>query len=264
MALKLGVFEALGDGSLTADELANCIESNKRGTKVLLEFLEAFGYVKKTKSRYANTALTAKWLLQKSPVSMIDMVKIWHSRVFEFWRMYLEESVLKGKPPLTIYEWFNQQPDSWRIFNFFEMAIARWTGKGIITKVKLPSTARKLLDLGSGHGMYSVMFCRQYTGLSATIFDKRQPLEVARETIALENMPDRVSVHEGDFWVDDLGSGYDVALLFNIIHIRRTRTLSCFVKWLAHSILAVWLLYSTNLLARLLALPPRLSSGSLD
>jgi hypothetical protein len=31
-------------------------------------------------------------------------------------------------------------------------------------------------------------------------------------------MGDRVAVQEGDFWGDDLGAGYDVALLFTIIH----------------------------------------------
>jgi len=41
---------------------------------------------------------------------------------------------------------------------------------------------------------------------------------MARKSIAAENMGERVSVQEGDFWKDDLGSGYDAALLFNIIH----------------------------------------------
>ncbi len=34
-------------------------------------------------------------------------------------------------------------------------------------------------------------------------------------------MEKRISFREGDFWTDDLGSGYDVALLFNIIHMYR-------------------------------------------
>ena len=31
-------------------------------------------------------------------------------------------------------------------------------------------------------------------------------------------MNDRVSTREGDFLTDDVGAGYDVALLFNIVH----------------------------------------------
>jgi hypothetical protein len=54
--------------------------------------------------------------------------------------------------------------------------------------------------------------------LSATVFDWPQALEVAREVIAAEEMGDRVSLQEGDFWVNDLGANYDAALLFNIVH----------------------------------------------
>src|SRR5262249_34102775 len=42
--------------------------------------------------------------------------------------------------------------------------------------------------------------------------------DVARETISQEGMSDRVTVREGDFWINDFGTGYDVALLFNVIH----------------------------------------------
>ena len=41
---------------------------------------------------------------------------------------------------------------------------------------------------------------------------------MALQTIAAEKMGDRVSVQAGDFMKDDLAAGYDVALLFNIIH----------------------------------------------
>jgi len=61
------------------------------------------------------------------------------------------------------------------------------------------------MDVGGGHGLYSTKFCRSYPDLSATVFDLPQALEAARETIAAEKIGDRVSVKEGDFWIDDLG-----------------------------------------------------------
>ncbi|HEY4672996.1 MAG TPA: methyltransferase, partial [Nitrososphaerales archaeon] len=63
-----------------------------------------------------------------------------------------------------------------------------------------------------------IMFCRRYPSLSATVFDKPEPLETAKENVAAERMNDRITLHPGDFWTDDLGSGYDGALLFNLIH----------------------------------------------
>jgi hypothetical protein len=40
---------------------------------------------------------------------------------------------------------------------------------------------------------------------------------VAREIIASEGVSDRVTVQEGDFQKDELGSGYDLALLFGVM-----------------------------------------------
>jgi cyclopropane fatty-acyl-phospholipid synthase-like methyltransferase len=99
------------------------------------------------------------------------------------------------------------------------IAGARVTADEVVAKAKLPPTARRLLDIGGGHGLYSIKFCRRYPDLSATVFDAPQALEVAGETIAAEKIGDRVRFQEGDFWIDDLGTGHDVALLFNVIHI---------------------------------------------
>jgi SAM-dependent methyltransferase len=63
-----------------------------------------------------------------------------------------------------------------------------------------------------------IELCRKYPDLAATVVDSPQALKAARANVAAENMGDRIELREGDFWKDDLGSGYDVALLFNIIH----------------------------------------------
>jgi hypothetical protein len=217
VAVKLGVFETLSGGSLTAAEIARQIRADERGTTLLLETLEALSYVSKKDGHYANTAMTDKWLLRNSPTSLAGGLSFFESTVFERWG-YLEESIRQGKPPMTTYEWCDQHPGGWRDFQAGMIAVARMAADQIVAKVKLPPTARRLLDVGGGHGLYSIKLCRQYPELSATVFDLPQALEVARETIVAENMSDRVSVQRGDFWVDNLGNGYDVALLFNIIH----------------------------------------------
>jgi len=98
------------------------------------------------------------------------------------------------------------------------LAVARMSADDVVAKVKLPPGARRLLDVGGGHGLYSIRFCRRHPGLMATVFDLPQALDAARQTIVAERMTDRVSVQRGNFAHDDLGSGYDVVLLFNILH----------------------------------------------
>jgi len=96
--------------------------------------------------------------------------------------------------------------------------IARFTADEIIGKVPLPAMAARVLDVGGGHAMYSIALCRKHPGVSVTVFDSPQALNTARENIAQAEMGDRIALQEGDFRHDHLGSGYDAALLFNIIH----------------------------------------------
>lgn len=49
--------------------------------------------------------------------------------------------------------------------------------------------------------------------------DRPQAKDIANETILSEGMNGRVKFVVGDLWKDDYGSGYDVALLFQIIHM---------------------------------------------
>ena len=217
-ALRLGVFDALSGNAKTAAELAHQINADERGTAVLLGFLAASGYVKKDRGRYANTAMAAKWLEKGSPTDITAFLGFWQSIVFPFWDTHLEESVRRGRLSATLYEWLDQNPKGWKDVQEGFIVLARLIGPEILSKVKLPTGARHLLDVGGGHGMYSIQFCRQYPGINATVFDKSGPLAVARETIAAEKMTGKVSVREGDYTRDDLGTGNDVILLFNIIH----------------------------------------------
>ncbi len=217
VAVKLGVFEALSGGPLTAAETGRQIKADERGTTLLLEALKALGYVRKKDERYVNTPMTVKWLLRGSPTSFAGGIPFFESMVFDRWG-HLDESIRRGKPALYGYDWADQQPGRWRIYEEGMIAVARMAADEVIGKAKLPNTARRLLDVGGGHGLYSIKFCRRYPALSATVFDLPQALEVARETITAERMGVRVTVQEGDFWIDDLGTGYDVVLLFNVVH----------------------------------------------
>jgi hypothetical protein len=211
-ALRLGVLNTLVDGSLTARELAARIEADERGTTLLLEALDSLGYVHKRGDRYSNSAMTAKWL----PL-LADGVPFMEHSVLHDWDD-LEGAVRRGGPATTHYDARRDDPVWWSDFQHGMMAIARMTSESIVGKVKLPQTARRLLDVGGGHGLHAISFCRRYPKLAATVFDWPQALGVTREVIACEGMEGRVTTQAGDFYQDDLGSGYDAALVFNILH----------------------------------------------
>lgn len=82
----------------------------------------------------------------------------------------------------------------------------------------LPPTARRVVDIGGGHAMYSVALCRRYPQLTSVVIDSPEALKVAEETVAAANLTDRITLQAGNFLQDHLGDSYDLALLFNIVH----------------------------------------------
>jgi len=102
-------------------------------------------------------------------------------------------------------------------------ALAMVLGGEIIQRAHLPASATRLLDVGGSHAAYSVLFCRKYPYLHATILDIQPGIEAGQRTAAQTAMTDRLSFHCADIVKDgfatDLASAFDVALYFHIAHL---------------------------------------------
>lgn len=216
-AINLGVFDALHASPGTASELAQRLMIDARGAVVLLDTLASLGYVRRMGTRYANTRMTTKWLVRSTPTNITAGFEFWGAVLREMWSN-LEQSFRSGQPPTNLYAWIEHQPEVSRDFQAWMVAAARIVTGEVTRKVKLPATARRLLDVGGGHALYSIAFCRRHPQLAATVFDSLMALQAARATIAAYQMESRITVHEGDFLHEELPPSFDVVLLFNIVH----------------------------------------------
>ena len=218
LALELDLFAALESDGAAVPELADRLDADEDGLRALLRFLEAQGYVADDGGRYRNTRMTTKWLTDASGTNMAPWLEFWDELVFPFWDEHLETAVRDGGPPGTIYEWFDEEPARWETAQRGFRAAASVVVDGVAGAVDVPAGSNRLLDVGGGHGLFAIELCRRHPDLSATVFDHPAALEVARTEIEAAGLDDRVAVAGGDYWTDDLGSGYDVALVFNVIH----------------------------------------------
>ena len=82
----------------------------------------------------------------------------------------------------------------------------------IIAEIPEFKRAKKLLDLGGGHGLYAIAFTKLNPNLKACIYDFPDVIEDTKTYIKKFNA-DRVEVIPGNFFRDDIGDGYDVAFL---------------------------------------------------
>jgi cyclopropane fatty-acyl-phospholipid synthase-like methyltransferase len=108
--------------------------------------------------------------------------------------------------------------ETWRMFEDGMRVFARLNVSEVVRKLDISASARRLLDLGGGHGLHCVELCRAHPGLDGVVYDVAQAEPSARRTIDGALMADRVKFRAGDFLVDDIGTHYDVVFAGNILH----------------------------------------------
>jgi cyclopropane fatty-acyl-phospholipid synthase-like methyltransferase len=74
---------------------------------------------------------------------------------------------------------------------------------------------RTTLDLGGGPGTYGIEFAKR--GIEVTLFDLPDTMSIAREIVGEAGVKG-VSFVSGDYHIDDIGTGYDLVLLSQILH----------------------------------------------
>jgi hypothetical protein len=216
-AVRLGIFEALHHQPLTVAELADQVQASEKGIAVLLDVLESLGYAVKKQNTYRNTGMAEKWMTAASAVNIDLGFEYYFTVMNELWP-HLYETVLKGKPHTEFYRWLGDNPETAALYQKFMMTMAIYFIPDLIKKLKLASNCRYLIDIGGGHALYSIALCKKYRDLQVTIFDSPYSKPIALENIRKAQVDDQVRFAEGDYMIDDIGTGYDAALLCNVIH----------------------------------------------
>lgn len=204
-AMRLGVFGALRAGPLPAAALASSIGADPRGVTILADALVSFGYLTGSAAGYALTPLSDKWLVD-SPYATVEL--FWQRVLLELWDG-IEESVRTGKPAVDFYAWLAERPETSRQFQSMLDSHAQSLADELAPLLPVPAGPARLLDVGGGHGRYSTALCERHPLLAATVLDLPS---------ALGPGGDRVTMRAGDYLEEDLGSGYDLVLLFNVLH----------------------------------------------
>lgn len=214
-ALRLDVFERLAAGPRSTATLAAELRVDPAILGSVLDLLAAAGHLTRRGETVANSASTTRWLLRGSRDSLADFIGIWTDVVFDEWDT-LEESLRLGRPAVHMHDWLAAR-GKWPAFNAAMTAFARSAADIVAAAVPLAG-AHTLIDIGGSHGVYAIACCRRAPVLRATVFDLPVALEHTTANAVAAGVGDRVTVQAGDLARDDLGSGYDVALLFQLAH----------------------------------------------
>ncbi|MFI5959426.1 methyltransferase [Cryptosporangium sp. NPDC051539] len=213
-AVETGVFAELARRPAGAAELAETLGLDPLPTRLLLDCLRSTGYLGFTADKYRLRRAARRWLSPDSDLSVARYV----AGTADYWSWWagLGEATRTGRS--TASHDVPAGDPYWQRYLTGQRDLARLSAAEVARKLRVPPGARSVLDVGGGHGWYSVELCRRTPGLTATVVDLPGSVAVGREIVAAAGLGDRVRFVEGDARTADLGGPYDVVLCFNLVH----------------------------------------------
>jgi hypothetical protein len=213
-ACRLGVFDALEEAAGAA-ALAQRLDLSERGTAALLDACVALGLLAKAGDTYRNTPVGDRYLTRRSPESLRVTLEL-QAATYPMW-MRLSEAVRNGQPVITPGDLLGGNPELTRQFVVGMHQRALGIAGALVDALDLTGH-RVLADIGGGPGTYAMLMLQRYPGLRARLLDLAPILEVARTLVASSGVGDRIEMVPCDATADDLGNGFDAALVSGLLH----------------------------------------------
>ncbi|MBI2955822.1 MAG: class I SAM-dependent methyltransferase [Acidobacteria bacterium] len=224
--VHFGLFDRLRDAPKTPEELAEETGCNRHGLKLLLDALVACDYLERDAGRYRNSRLAARWLLSDSPQSLANFVRYNYDQ-WE-WVSELEQYIEHGEAR-DIHQKLTER--AWRSYMLGVRDLATLSADEVTSRLHFPTPPHRLLDIGAGHCHYSVTLCRRYPTLRATVVDLEPAARIGQELVAQAGLAERFEFRVGNLADTPFGQGYDLALLFNVVHHLDEKTnRDCFAR----------------------------------
>lgn len=212
-AVDYGIFDLLSKPK-TADQVSEEIKTDSRLTEKFLNALVALNFIHKIENQYSNTKLAETFLVRKSPFYQGTLFEMKKRGLTDWQRI---SDALKNGGIKTGTE--NKSIiDRTFIIGHAEVAISGVMQRAVDVISALPEfkRAKKLLDLGGGHGLYSIALHQLKPELEVVLFDLPHVTEIAKEYLEQYGMSNKIKIIAGDFTEDDIGNGYDIVFASDV------------------------------------------------
>jgi hypothetical protein len=200
-SIEMEIFDLL-EKKTTCRELSEKLEIEPVLTHYLLEVLVKLELVEKVGESYKNTPISEIYLNSESDykrvncvLSMEEPANLWHNL----------NNTLKGK--------IARKDENF--FPFIIQVLAEDSLSGelqdtaeLVAEYDEFKHSKTLLDLGGGHGLYSIALSQMNPNLQCYVFDLP---DVVKETQKyVEKYNSSVQTIPGNFYTDDFGGSYDI------------------------------------------------------
>jgi len=220
-AIELGLFTELAKGSLNAAALTKRLQLHPRSARDFFDALVALGMLKRTGTRYANTAETALFLDQTKPSYVGGILEMSNARLYRFWGS-LTDGLRTGKPQNEVKtggDFFGTlYGDPQRLEGFLKAMTGLSIGPAQVIAKKFPwKQYRTFVDVGCAQGGVAVEIALARKHLTGGGMDLPVVQPVFEAYAKARGVAQRLHFHPGNFFKDPLPK-CDVIVMGHILH----------------------------------------------
>lgn len=213
-AADLDLFEAVGEDALAAEEIAEKIDGDLRGTTILLDALAALELIDKDGGRYSVPESLRPFVRPGVPGSVLAMLQH-QANCLRRWAQ-LAGTIRSGEPPERTPSVRGGEKDREAFIEAMDV-INRGAATEVIGDL-MPIGFTHLLDVGGGSGTWTIAWLGANPDARGTLFDLPPVVPLAEKRLAHAGLGDRVDLVPGDFYADELPPGADLAWISAIVH----------------------------------------------
>jgi len=223
VASKSGIPDLLGDGAMTAVEIAQATGAQADMMHRLLRALAAFDVVKDLGTGKFELTPVGQCLRTDAPNSVRPLVAMFGSD--NFWQTFasLSDCIKTGRNAYQIlhgvdcsFTYYEKHPDIAQIFDDAMSTVSAFTGPAAAEAYDF-ARVKHIIDIGGGHGQVIASVLKAHPHLRGTLFDLPRVVEGAPSLLAKEGVADRCEVVGGDMFASVPAAG-DIYLLCHVIH----------------------------------------------
>ncbi|HEY1967828.1 MAG TPA: methyltransferase [Pseudonocardia sp.] len=222
LAAELELADRVADGPKPATELAAATGTNADALRRVLRTLAGTGvFTEVSPGVFGQTPLSAVLRAGVSGSIRDAVLELGSAETFGS-LMGLEHSVRTGEPAFDgVFgqDWWSylaDRPARAEVFNNIQTITSRQVHALVLEPYDL-SGARRLVDVGGGHGTLVAAMLRRYPELTGVVFDQPAVVAGADRTLDEAGVSDRARTVGGDFF-ESVPAGGDVYLLSMILH----------------------------------------------
>ncbi len=218
-AIELDLFRAIGRGLRSPRTLVEPCGASERGLRILCDYLVVQGLLTKEGKTYGLTEQASRFLDRGSKDYIGGAVGFLGSDLLRHGFGKLTEAVRRGGTAHPGAGALRPEHEAWVDFARTMAPVMSPAATALAELTDTRGAApRKILDLAAGHGLFGIAMATRYAEAAVFAVDWPNVLAVAEENARTAGIAGRYHTLPGDVLCIDVGSGYDVVVLANLLH----------------------------------------------